>query len=285
MSEEVQERVEDYLGLEQYIEKLRLQRSARLPDNLAPQQTHIYSMALLFHTATPRVADPHPEFITQLGQRLREQLQGEEQLPRKGSAPVLTDPTQDTKQFRTIFRSNQVPQPTHISSIHPESKHVKKRRRMSRRVLGRIAAEILVTTGIGAGAGALIEHSLEQRSDPNPTIPGHAWYPVASVDQLGKDPIHFTTQAITGYVIRQTNPTESIIAFSAACTHLGCTVQWQENKQEFHCPCHGSTFGATGSPSPQNPLPYAPLPSLDTKTENGYIYVKVPLPPDQRSNS
>src|SRR5437763_13805705 len=170
MSEEVQERVEDYLGLEQYIEKLRLQRSARLPDTLAPQQTHIYSMALLFHTATPRVADPRPEFISQLGQRLGEQLPAEEQWSGKRLAPVRPTSTQDQKQFRTIFstlfRSDEVPQRTHISSIHPQGRNAKKRRGMSRRVLGTIAAEILVATGIGAGAGAVIEHSLEPKPTP-----------------------------------------------------------------------------------------------------------------------
>jgi Rieske Fe-S protein len=286
MSEEVQERVKDYLGLEQYIEQLRLQRSARLPDNLAPQQTHIYGMAQLFHTATLRVADPHPEFMMQLGQRLRKQLQAEEQL--SGLVPTNPAPSsQGEKQFRTIFRHNQVSQPTHISSTHPESTDVKKLTRQSartrlfpftRRKLATIAAEVLVTIGIGAGAGAVIEHSLDQRPDPNPTIPGQAWHLVTTVEQLGKDPIHFTAATITGYVIRQANPTEPIIAFSAACTHLGCTVQWQKNERQFKCPCHGSTFDAKGNTRSR----YKPLPSLETKLdENGNIYVKVPVPSAQ----
>jgi cytochrome b6-f complex iron-sulfur subunit len=283
MRKEVQERVEDYLGLEQYIEQLRSQRSARLPDNLAPQQTRIYGMALLFHTATPRVDDPQPEFITQLGQHLREQLQAEGQLP----GPVPTNPApspQGKKQFRTIFRHNPVSQPTHISSTHPESTETKKQRQgtrkrfapFTRRKLATIAAEVLVATGIGAGAGAVIQRSLEeQRPDPNPTIPGHAWHLVTTVEQLRADPISFTTATITGYVIRQANPTEPIIAFSAACTHLGCTVQWQKNERQFECPCHGSTFDATGNTQSR----YRPLPSLETKLdENGNIYVKVPVP-------
>jgi cytochrome b6-f complex iron-sulfur subunit len=294
MSEEVQERVEDYLGLERYIEQLRLQRSARLPDNLAPQQTHIYGMAQLFHTATLRVADPHPEFITQLGQRLREQLPAEEQ----SSEPAATNPTsspQGKGQFRTIFRQNQISQPAHISSTHPESTNVKKHRRQgarkrvgasptptapfTRRKLATIAAEALVTAGVGAGAGAVIQHSLEeQRPDPNPTIPGDAWHLVTTVEQLGKDPIHFTTATISGYVIRQANPTEPIIAFSAACTHLGCTVQWQKNQHQFECPCHGSIFDAKGNTRSR----YRPLPSLETRLdEKGNIYVKVPVPPSQ----
>jgi cytochrome b6-f complex iron-sulfur subunit len=34
---------------------------------------------------------------------------------------------------------------------------------------------------------------------------------------------------------------------SAVCTHLGCTVGYLQSDQRFHCPCHGSVFGANGA--------------------------------------
>jgi len=33
---------------------------------------------------------------------------------------------------------------------------------------------------------------------------------------------------------------------SAGCTHLGCTVNYFQSDQKFHCPCHGSVFARGG---------------------------------------
>ncbi len=48
-----------------------------------------------------------------------------------------------------------------------------------------------------------------------------------------------------------------IEAFSLVCTHLGCTVVWNPEKKEFHCPCHDGLFDAHGnvlSGPPSSPL-------------------------------
>jgi quinol---cytochrome c reductase iron-sulfur subunit, bacillus type len=33
---------------------------------------------------------------------------------------------------------------------------------------------------------------------------------------------------------------------SAICPHLGCSVSWQKNQDEFVCPCHGGRFAPDG---------------------------------------
>jgi cytochrome b6-f complex iron-sulfur subunit len=34
--------------------------------------------------------------------------------------------------------------------------------------------------------------------------------------------------------------------FSSVCPHLGCRVHWQEDKNQFFCPCHNGIFDADG---------------------------------------
>jgi cytochrome b6-f complex iron-sulfur subunit len=36
------------------------------------------------------------------------------------------------------------------------------------------------------------------------------------------------------------------LALSCKCTHLGCTVPWEDEEKKFACPCHGSVFDIHG---------------------------------------
>jgi cytochrome b6-f complex iron-sulfur subunit len=39
---------------------------------------------------------------------------------------------------------------------------------------------------------------------------------------------------------------DGITAFHAACTHLGCLVQWNKDGRQFICPCHEGVYDANG---------------------------------------
>jgi cytochrome b6-f complex iron-sulfur subunit len=52
------------------------------------------------------------------------------------------------------------------------------------------------------------------------------------------------------------------MALSLICSHLGCSVIWDQNKTQFICPCHSSAFDRFGnvinSPAPR-PLDFYPV--------------------------
>src|SRR5712691_745888 len=69
-----QERFEDYLELEHFIEELQAGHAAHPPGDLSPGKARIYRMAALFRSATPEEAEPRPEFVAELQARLERGL-------------------------------------------------------------------------------------------------------------------------------------------------------------------------------------------------------------------
>ena len=77
--------------------------------------------------------------------------------------------------------------------------------------------------------------------------------PLSEIPMGGTYP--FTLGGTPGLLFRQEDGTWK--AFSLVCTHLACTVVWNSEKQEFHCPCHDGFFDAEGnviSGPPPSPL-------------------------------
>ena len=74
----------------------------------------------------------------------------------------------------------------------------------------------------------------------------------------------------TVYVTK--NSEGQLQVLSSICPHMGCTVAWQEDKDEFYCPCHGSIFKADGTPvSGPSPRGLDPLPH---KIADGKLMVR-----------
>lgn len=270
MSGEDQERFEDYLELEHYIEELQAGRVAHPPAELTPSQASIYRMAALFRSSLPEANEPRPEFAAELLGRLEQELQQ----PPQANPAALQAP--------------------------------KRRSGVSRRSLLAGGAAIAASLIVGVGSGAAIEYAIQPTTGkvaspsatPNvaawtpPLVPDNiptVWHPVTTLAALGKDAVPFSSGSVVGYIIRDDDDNSDnsdngdpnkgqIIAMSASCTHMGCIVQWQDADRKFHCHCHGGLFTEYGKvDASAAPIRYlTPLPRLQTKVENGNVYVKVP---------
>jgi len=63
----------------------------------------------------------------------------------------------------------------------------------------------------------------------------------------------------------------SFLALWQRCTHLGCSIPWEESEDLFHCPCHGSLFNKVGEvqggPAPR------PMDLFPVEIKDGEVYV------------
>ncbi len=280
MADEDQERFEDYLELERYIEELQAGKSAQPPTDLTPEQARIYQMAALFRSASPENAEPSLAFAEQLKAQL---LHAQEDTR-------SVEPTPEIMPQEISVPSVSSPEPT--STPTKKTGITKPVRFFSRRGLltgGAVAAASLV---IGAGTTHILEQSAasHDKDSISTTQPSSAqleistsmpttWHLATTLAALGQGAVRFTADTLVGYVLRETDTTqgEQIIALSAACTHMGCLVRWQDADRRFHCPCHTAVFAADGTHVRLNyRLSLSPLPRLNTKIENGKVYVQVP---------
>ncbi len=65
--------------------------------------------------------------------------------------------------------------------------------------------------------------------------------------------------------------TKGFVALSRVCTHMGCLVKYQPERQEFICPCHAGTFDLDGKvisgPPPR------PLPKFTVRVEGNHLVI------------
>lgn len=269
MAGEDQERFEDYLELEQFIEELQAGHVVHPPKELTPTQASIYRMAALFRSAAPEEAEPRPEFAELLKARLEQEIQQEttQKLP---GLPLIPLPKKQKQNGSTVQKY-----------------------RVSRRNL--LAGSAAAAAGIMAGVG--IDRVIEEHSNVPPPpvtadlVPANIpsiWIPVATVAELGDQAIKFVSGNIVGFVIRKDDEDPDsgpgkkgdIIAMSAACTHMGCIVSWDSTDRKYYCPCHGGTFSEYGQTDRTSSAPFylRPLPRLDVQVEkDGTIKVRVPM--------
>lgn len=75
-----------------------------------------------------------------------------------------------------------------------------------------------------------------------------------------------------GHPIIIINRGGNLFALSAICTHLGCIVKWDKNKEELFCPCHMAKYDLNGNVK-SGPAPKA-LFALKTNVVNDQVIIE-----------
>ena len=113
--------------------------------------------------------------------------------------------------------------------------------------------EALGTTGSVIGAACLLGACQMHDKDTPPLITsGTVNVGPATNYPAGR------AKLLPTYGIFIANDSGTPVAIRPKCTHLGCTVKWNESSHGYACPCHGSQFSLLGLPTAgpaKRPLP------------------------------
>ncbi len=121
---------------------------------------------------------------------------------------------------------------------------------------------IKVTTGIvGSVIGLAIGlPSISYLIDPALREGGkEAWIPIGKLEnmEIGK-PYQFsftrvqvngwerTANSFGGYALRRSEDPNDLMILNSRCTHLACTVNWNDEAGAYLCPCHDAKFSVEG---------------------------------------
>jgi thiosulfate dehydrogenase [quinone] large subunit len=140
---------------------------------------------------------------------------------------------------------------------------------------GAVAAGGLALAGLDAAIGRGFAHDLSEAAaarDSITTVPSgsSAITSAAAVDSAGGVEFRNPTTGDPAYVV-QTAPGK-YTAFSAICTHQGCTVAFVRKTSQFQCPCHGGLYDAKTGKVLGGPPP-APLQQIAVKDVDGQIHL------------
>jgi menaquinol-cytochrome c reductase iron-sulfur subunit len=143
----------------------------------------------------------------------------------------------------------------------------------------------LTTAAVGTFIGAVIGiPAIAYLVDPAlKATKSDAWVSLGKLDtfETGKPTlVSFTRSKVNGwektvtsfgvFVIKRSD-TEFLV-LSNKCTHLGCSVNWKDDRQEFICPCHDAQFALDGSVvGGPPPRPLDAFSGDRLKVENGML--------------
>ena len=143
---------------------------------------------------------------------------------------------------------------------------------MSAAVTRRSALTAAAAAAVGVVAGIVYGHNSDAAEKPSRSSGnGYGGNSTGGRQLLAKvSDVPEGGGVITSGVVLTRGSGDTVHAFSATCTHLGCEVNKVSSGKIF-CPCHGSTFDASTGAVIQGPAG-SPLPPVQVTVENGDVY-------------
>ena len=146
------------------------------------------------------------------------------------------------------------PDPAFLTRLHEQLRAGAPQEPTSLNRRGFLAAGLAgLAAGITGGAG------LSKLATPAPAVPSAPsapspivrdngrWFPVARLSSLPHDTVmRFSAGALEGNLIKDG---DNLYALSSVCSHLPCSLLYQEKPDNFLCPCHNATFTKAGNPT------------------------------------
>ena len=119
----------------------------------------------------------------------------------------------------------------------------------------------------------LIRRTTELKSAPVGAISEFASLTEPAMRTIHIEQIDGWRKTISEKVIYVTKDSQDQLrVLTSICPHLGCTVPWNKEKNQFVCPCHGAIFTKDGSmvsgPSLRG------MDALDTSVQDGQLLVR-----------
>jgi len=156
-----------------------------------------------------------------------------------------------------------------------EQEDMGRRKFLTKLTLGIGAASTLAVGGVLASA--FIGPAIKKK--PSRWIPAGKLenFPVGKISTVNlryQEKTAFYQQEIVKPIMIWRQPNENkIIIYNTTCTHLGCTVHWDENQHLFLCACHGGAFDIEGIV--QAGPPPRPLDKMAFRVDSGNLLIEM----------
>jgi Rieske Fe-S protein len=126
--------------------------------------------------------------------------------------------------------------------------------------------KIACCSALAVGAGWLAKDKLFARAqEAGPKLLGR----MEEIPVGGYKLFRYPTESDPCIIVRLSET--ELVAYSQACTHLMCPVNYQHDKRQFYCPCHEGFFSAEDGHVLAGPPP-RPLPRIKIEVRDGAIH-------------